>query len=638
MEQLSQNRETFDQHFNKTPSVQKNFPSQILQLLSDKPGISKLEQTIRKKEAEHIEDAHPILRVLRLQENSNVFGITFKGIKEANDQVGHKIVDEFLGVVKGIILDNFKQYFPKERVVKQDYKSIIFNVRNLGGEEIFQKILGGDVSSILKKAIESNKLKEKIQFHIYKRLIRQAYIEGELEIDSKEDVEEFLEYSINSLEDIEKKMGIDLSKFDISEDFNQIINVLEDIDIGVGTTNINSPNLVEKMHALRQTEIASKNAGGSLLEYSNDLIYNNIEKSLIIESEILQEYSGKCFFVGENKFPVLIGDSINPALLRFVRKGEPINDSYLFDMVSSYMEGLNLSLDFIFPGSEEPIDEIRKAKSYMHMINKYIAGNVSTLPEFLTHKNYKGTLTKQAFMQKINGKKGLSVFVDIKDMGISNILNFRKLAEQFYNDGNEDHLLKAGFEVTKRFFYLFEELEKKFKEMGVDIDISLGGDELYVFVEGQDYDISNDQILGIIKETISRKGFEGRIVHEKVNQGTEDAFDRLNSLSCGLKKIEKIIDNIYGKNKSDGQNKTFVLNYEAGYFSNLDIVSGKIDIDISYLIDIIGQYLESNIKLFEDFLMDDSQTSFGVPYSKQPDHININILKTSHGLTLEYNT
>lgn len=60
--------------------------------------------------------------------------------------------------------------------------------------------------SILKKALESNKLKEKIQFHIYKRLIRQAYIKWELEIDSKEDVEEFLEHSINSLEDIEKKV------------------------------------------------------------------------------------------------------------------------------------------------------------------------------------------------------------------------------------------------------------------------------------------------------------------------------------------------------------------------------------------------------------------------------------------------
>ncbi len=104
--------------------------------------ITPYEKLKRKQEVAEIERSHPLLATLRLQNDSCVLWFMFKNIKKANDFLGQRTVDFFVDTVKQVLYKNFFQKYPTERLVKSDYKGLIFNIRKDSWEKALEKILG----------------------------------------------------------------------------------------------------------------------------------------------------------------------------------------------------------------------------------------------------------------------------------------------------------------------------------------------------------------------------------------------------------------------------------------------------------------------------------------------------------------
>ncbi len=617
-----------------------NFSDNIYRVLDNKKesnrikNINKLsskERQRRKNEAAKIERQSPILSILRLQENSAVLWIIFKNIKQANDKLWQRTVDIFLNKVQDIIYKNFSEKYPNERLVKKDYKNMIFNVRNEDWKKASKEIFGNDPYLILEEALQSMQVKKYAKMIAYKKHLLKMYKKWQININHwKKSFEEFVEKEINTELDINKIFWINAKEIDISEELQNIKDTLLKIDVGIWSSSVKSSYWEEKVQAIRKIEIASKNSSGELVEYDKNIVENNVRLALDAEKEIIEKYNNKTFKIKNDEFPVIIKDKINPTLLRFVRKWKEIEDKELSYLVENYINWLNNWLDFIFPTADNPQTAIKNAEWQIKLIDAYIEWKIPYLPDMLTRYNYKWTLTKECFLEELEWQNWLSVFVDIKDMWILNLLDFREIAGKFFENPKEKELLKSWKSVTERFFYLVEEIKREFKELNTDLQISLGWDEIYIFVKDNS-NLSEEKIINTIKDKLAMKWMEWRITYDKLNGSWQNTYEHLDMSTLIIKQLEENIDKVQWKCYLESQDSEFIYQCKKWQFSNIDIKNiGKTNIDIEKIINIIRQHMSIYFEKFEKFLMWKDKN-----YKINQNDLDMKIIKNTHWLTLE---
>lgn len=80
----------------------------------------------------------------------------------------------------------------------------------------------------------------------------------------------------------------------------------------------------------------------------------------------------------------------------------------------------------------------------------------------MVSETFKGTLSKEAFYAATDGRQGVRVFVDVKDMGIANLKSFRNTAAEVVRTGDADLALQSGMNVTRRLMQTIESVRREF--------------------------------------------------------------------------------------------------------------------------------------------------------------------------------
>ncbi len=475
-------------------------------------------------------------------------------------------------------------------------------------------------------------MQEFIQLISYKQKLLKLYKKGEINNPSFLLFEDFLEYSLNSLGDIEEKMGLDIENITIEEEKQFVEKYLWKISIWVWVSYVTYWTDIDKLQSLRKTEIASKRSNWELIEYNMNIVTENINKALETEKKILAEYKDEGFLCEDNVYPVCVDNEINPILLRFVKKWKNIYDHELKDLVEEYVVRLNEALDFIFPGSCDIERDFEKSKENLKILDKYAHWKILELPLELKKFNYKWTPNKETFMKDLKWKEWVGIFVDIKDMWIMNLLDFRKVAWMFIDNYDENLLLETWISVTKKFFNFIEDIQSIFNEYWIEVKTSLWGDEIFIFVEDNSI-LSKKEIVNIIKSNLINNQLDGRISFNNIWVSPEGSFEKLDVSTSLIKYLEENIEKIYSKNLLKNSNRYFLKKYQKWYFGNIDIKIWKLDMDMWELLNILSYELRRNFNSFEKFLYREDKTNFILTHN--PD-IYMKIVKTNYWLTFRY--
>jgi hypothetical protein len=254
--------------------------------------------------------------------------------------------------------------------------------------------------------------------------------------------------------------------------------------------------------------------------------------------------------------------------LKYVRKEEDIWNNVLKSKIKEYIDNLNYWFDFIAPFTNKfQLDDIT-------IIEKQIKeGIIST--DFLQN-TYKNTLSKEAIKVKSKQKKWLRIFIDIVDMWIMNISDFKNLAWDINSwkiwPENISSLLEAWKTATNKFQNLLVSLKKEYK----DIQISLWWDEIFIFLPERD-EAKNKTILKDISEKLDGQDLVWRI-SSSTNKNNEKIFDHLDWLTSVSKFFEKIVERIINNDKNTIFNKS--VSNET-YLKELSLSSININIENS---------------------------------------------------------
>ncbi|MBS8121576.1 hypothetical protein [Candidatus Vampirococcus lugosii] len=507
----------------------------------------------------NIEKLHPLLSIMKIKENSVLIGFSFKNIKYLNDNLGQNFVDIFMDIIKEHIYQKIEMKFQKNYItIKNDYKNLVINIKSNNCENKILQLFYDSREQIINQVIKSDKL-------------------------------------LNILPEGEKI---------------KIKKVLRKIDIGIGYTNIASLNKdTEKVHAIRQAELASKNSNKYPIKYTNyDIIEKNMRKFDYFQQEIFL-LEGEEFELDGQTFPVISqkidGEKvINPALIRAKRKGKEIKSKnfYLNWYIEQYLLGLNNGFDFIFPGGENINKSLQDANRDNEILDSYLKGkeiNEEEIKriEFLQTHSHKGMLSKDKFMQNIESQNGISIFVDIKDMGIMNFSDFKNTIKDYKINKDEDILLSTGSLVTSQFNYFIKSLSDK---IGDNIELSAGGDELYIFIRGTKFVFST---IKKVDKSLKESGMKGRL--SLSYQEVDDSYELYNSLELNtliIKSVEENLD-IYFNKVSKGivglnqkLEENFIKAYKFGYLNNISFYMKSNNINYMEYIDFINQKISENIE------------------------------------------
>lgn len=333
----------------------------------------------------------PLLEVSRLTEWSKVVDITFLWIKTLNDNISKEFVDLFNNSLKSYLHKNFYKNSwinPHWRIVRDNYKHMTFSMNS-----------SNDISNTIFWNIK-NKTK-------------------------------LLEFIFDNLD--KNKLNLALREAKV-KDLESVKNILlNEFDFWIWTTivkksnNWNEISLSDKLESFYKAEISSRNKVDlsnlwDNLEFNFENIISFAKEALNQEKDIINKYNWKKFIFNSTEFDVIVNWKINSILLRYVRKWEDIWDKDLKLLVGNYINSLNDWFDFIAPFVEKTqLEDIWKIET---QIERWI------IDIDLLKNTYKNTLSVNALKLESKWKEWLRVFIDIVDMWIMNLNDFRKLASR----------------------------------------------------------------------------------------------------------------------------------------------------------------------------------------------------------------
>ncbi|MBW7954619.1 hypothetical protein H3C61_02285 [Candidatus Gracilibacteria bacterium] len=558
----------------------------------------------------------PLIESLRLSSGDKILNIHLAGIKQINDNIGKEFCDklilkfkEFIAL-KIILLNSGKS----TRIIKDDYKNIGFigefnNIDNLG-------IINKNKSDIIERLI-SNMIKD-----IYQEAIKLVLND--------------LSLTNQNISNNEKDILIIKKYLLISKIIHQNFN------FGISINNIpNELNNFERINLLRKAEISSRNSLKekivSIKEYNEDNLIHDIKENDIILNNILENYEHEKFLLNGNKYDVISNEfgekSLSLELIRYIRKNSTlVLPKRLSSLVSLYISGLNSNLDFISPLIKE-LSEDNLDFKIASRINRQIQKGTINIG-YLT-KNYKGGITKETFINKLDEMSGSFISIDIKDLGVYNILSFIKLSKEIINlekelkDGkiNKDKfdkkisllLLNAGNDLTLDLQKIQKEFKKQFKN-GI---IKFGGDEIEIFIPGENKIQKN--IIDKIENIINKSNFRYRLVTSSI-KGKDD-INKLYKKLDNLNQINKIIERNLEISKEYNNIKTTFLEIDEelkqvildnifpfnNLIINLNNILNKTPIDFNNVAD--------------KFIIDLQMMNLKMELLKEDDTVEIKILK-----------
>ncbi len=540
---------------------------------------------LKKHQVEEIQRNHPLIGMERIQEKSTLIWFLFQNIKPLNDSFWQNTTDKIISKIKETIHQILEDKFPSSyRIIQDDYKNFVINIFHTSTQNnsnnLIQEFVQNNTKEIINKALKSKEIENIIEEIAYKQFLVKKLnsssnnpTKDKLQkygITNTKQLEEFLMYNNIPRDRLFFNPEFDSKLF--QEKIRCIKEKIRQIDIWIWYTHTpeNFEKSTEKLQALRKAQIASKNSIDQPVEYQeSNIIESNIYQSRDAEEQIFKLYKKDSFYLNWYSYPVIVVDwkpqeKINPALINAVRKEEEIqckNCHKLKSLITKYIQGLNNWLDFIFPWWTNIQYDTKKAEEDIILLNKYIEGEELTKKDLdrinkLIKNNSKWTISKSRFFREIEGKKWNTVFVDIKDMWVQNIEDFRETSQRYMETKDQDILLESWLSITQKFANMIKTLREKLETKNQQVEISIWWDEIYIFTE-DDETTNLQEIIDLINHTLFENSLDGRIscIQWKV-ENSHCMLEKLD-INTGIpKSVEKTIEIIYHQINSHNKNHT----------------------------------------------------------------------------------
>lgn len=367
----------------------------------------------------------PLVEVGRLVPGHAIANVSFSGIKKLNDRFGQEFVDHLLAASKASLRSSFDRSSAAAaghgRVVRDDYKNLTVSLPSGADpvKSLFGKAkTGGDFTDSVIAACRAE------------------------------------------IASVAKSLRIPESEVASA--------VRAEFGLSLGISRVpETGGDAAKLAAFREAELASKTppSHGRLAAspFSGADTLRLAKEALSIEAALVARWKGKRFSLGGTEYPAVVefrGEyRVSPELLRTVRKkgsDADIEPKTLVADAKRYLDALNSGFDFISP-VRGPSDFVAAGK-----IEAAIRSGSVPKEAFLT--TFKGALTKEAFFAKTEGRDGVRIFADIKDMGLMNFASFREAAKNVVRsgNGNDPSVLRAGSDVTAAFADTVAEIRRRF--------------------------------------------------------------------------------------------------------------------------------------------------------------------------------
>lgn len=449
---------------------------------------------------------NPLVEIVRIVPWHKVVNISFWWIKRINDRFKPAFTDLLLDTLKNKIKSNCRsnitEWMEHARIVRDDYKHLTLSIPE-----------SADIVDLLFWWIASQK--------------------------------QILDSVIESLSEEIQRKAIEVW---MSKDFVESV-IRDNITIWVWYSTYTRPqmwqsgDLVENLMKLKAF-YESENASRWLVfpdlikpnEYSIERIESTARFTMDAERDFLREYWDQMFEVWWVSYPVsmvLVWNKrvINPALIRFVRKGketEPFEIGYL---VLQYIRLLNEWFDFISPRNWTRW-WFERAQSINDSINEWFIDSINFF------RTYKWTYSKNYINEYVRNVEWTSVFIDIKDMWIMNIESLRNLAD-IVSTWKYDRtvLLTSLNDVTNMFLKFVNCIQKRHP----NAVIALWWDEVYIHFpwKSQDFIMSE---LGYLSSDLRNNWLQWRITYLSKNDWVDNIFDYLDRLTRINKMFEERIE------------------------------------------------------------------------------------------------
>lgn len=439
----------------------------------------------------------PLLEVGRLIPGHSIANVSFSGVKKLNDRYGQAFTDHVVDAAKRLLMRDFVRASGRDaanwRVIRDDYKNFTVSLPDWSDPV---KTLFGNTAKVS---------------HF---------------------VDQVLSLCEKDVAALSKARGIPERKI--------AAMVRRDFGISLGVSRVPEDGSDRsKLSAFREAELASKplRSSGKIAasEFGSARTLELARAALAIESSIIRNWEGKRFVMGGVEYPTIVRfrsePRISPELLRTVRKnGEAegaVSPAELQAQVREYLTALNSGFDFISPVRADTDFATAAA------LDAALRSGIVPKEAFLT--TFKGADTKRSFYAKTEGREGVRIFADVKDMGLMNFASFRRAAEEVVRseDGNNPSVLMAGFDVTRAFADTVTEIRQRLPES----EIALGGDEILVFLPAAS-GISQERASAIVVESISSHGLACRVAHAS-GKGGKESFASLDRSTAVHKAAEE---------------------------------------------------------------------------------------------------
>ncbi len=477
---------------------------------------------IKQKINQIIWENYPLLNIHRLVPGHDVLNINFLWIKNLNEKISKEFVDLFINKFKDYLINNFEENLldnQNQRLVRNNYKNITFS---LPKNQDIQKIL----------------------------------------FNNQKNKSDIIDYIFNSIDSNELQNILNISWKNIK--IEKVKNILmKYFDFNIWLTNlwVEKNSTKQKLEEFYKSEIASRSESKSqeieVIKYDFNKIKNLTKKAFEIEEKIINKYLWKKIEVDWIDYPIIKilpnwEKIISDQIIRLVRKQKKLPNKSLENLIRKYIENLTNWYDFIAPVLY--ISQFEEAKK----IDQNISSGKINAKYF--KKNYKWTYSRIALEKLTQDKKWTRFFIDIVDMWIMNLSDFRARAKEVQkweiNQENIDLLIESWFSVTEKFQQFIRQIS------GIPwLKISLWGDEIYLFYEWT----SKEEIELIIeKVNLNLKNYQlkWRITYdnEKYNK---NIFHDLDIFTIINKSLENVIEkNIIINNLVINQPNSICLNIE----------------------------------------------------------------------------
>lgn len=431
---------------------------------------------IKRALSEIISENYPMIEIARLTPGYDILNIVFEGIKKLNDIYGQAFVDI---VLSATVREKFALRFEAFNATKWS---------NMHARWV-------------RKMYKSQTFTSAPEHELMRAMFPNAAMRAEF-------VEEVL---VSSRPKILQYIAENTKKWIIftEEEINNAIR--SKFDFAIGQVNIpHNAGPLQKMWAFYQAEKAPSGviAKSGLIEatkYAPDFLQKAANRVFAAEEKLCTLFRGRKFAYEWVQYPVSYtfqGHSIvHPKLLEFVRKGKGAITENIRSTVWEYIDALN-QFDFI-----APMRNFGKDYARVKAIDRDFSNGIIRV-DSLT-KNYKWTLSKAAFMESAKWV-GMKIFIDIRDMGIMNLLSFRRLAEKVKNGAATiEELIGAGSDVTEQFIWFVQSIERKYP----GVKIHLGGDEVSLMIPSVTTAEEGAKVISAINESLRSFRLQGRVAH-----------------------------------------------------------------------------------------------------------------------------